>query len=83
VELLAARWDDGDEPRFGQVAEMRRGSRGAESRGGGEVPGGVRLTIHHPQQHGRAGRLGDGPAGRRKIVVGRGHSAILWHEQFT
>ena len=41
------------------------------------------LAVHHPQQHGRACRLGDGPPGCRKIVVGRGHSAILGQAQFT
>jgi methyltransferase (TIGR00027 family) len=43
----------------------------------------MRLAVHHPQQHGSASRLGDGAAGCGKVIVGRGHRAILRQGQFT
>ena len=77
MELLAAGGGDGDEPRVDQATKMRGGRRRPEPRGGGQVPGGMGLAVHHPQEHGRASRLCNGPPGCGKIVVGRWHPAIL------
>lgn len=77
MQALPAAGADRDKPGADQVAQAGAARWRLDPRGGGQIPGGVCLPVHQPQQDGGPRRLGDSAADGGQVAVTDHHETIV------